>query len=88
MGGSTIARQTMENFVILIGNCDQPVARFQDLVGHNTFLGGQNFCFYYMLNKFFWAQQNLGGTKEILGHCPRMHPRDYGPDCDVTIIKT
>ena len=52
----------------------RPVARFQYLVGRNTFLRGQDFWFYYMFKtNFFWAQQNLGGN------CSRMPPRGDGP---------
>jgi len=31
----------------------------------------------YVENKFFWAQQNLGGTKD-LGYCPQIPPCGYG----------
>jgi len=44
------------------------VARFQYLVGHNIFLGGQDFCFYSMFKTNF-----LGATKFGV-HCPRMLP--------------
>ena len=47
----------------------RPVARFQDLVGHNTFLGRLDFCFYYMFrtnfsgrNKIWGAQKKFRGT--------------------------
>jgi len=33
----------------------------------------------YVWNKFLWAQQILGGTKEIWGALPPNAPRDYGP---------
>jgi len=56
----------------------RPVASFQYLVEENTFLGGQDFCFYYMYKTNFSGRNNIwGGTKEILGECPP--PRGYGP---------
>jgi len=34
------------------------------LGGQDTFLGGKDFCLYYMFKTiFFWAQQNFGGQK-------------------------
>jgi len=49
----------------------RPVAGFQYLVGHNTFLGGQDFYFYYMSKTNFSGR---GGTKEILGELPPNAP--------------
>ena len=44
----------------------RPVARFQDMVGHNTFLGGHDFCFYYMFETTFSGRNKVWrGTKEI-----------------------
>jgi len=41
----------------------RPVARFQYLMGHNTFLGGQDFCFYYVLKTNFSGRNKIwGGT--------------------------
>ena len=56
----------------------RPVARFQYLVGHNTFLGGKIFAFAICLKQIFWEQQNLGGTKEIWGSTAPEYP-PYGP---------
>jgi len=47
----------------------RPVARFQDLVEHNIFLGGHDFCFYSMFKTIFcgcnriwgWAQKKHRG---------------------------
>jgi len=59
----------------------RPVARFQYLVGHNTFFGGQDFCFYYVLKTNFSVHNKIwGGTKKILeGNAPECSPRGYGP---------
>jgi len=51
------------------------------VVGHNTFLGGKYFCFYYML------KTNFSGRNKIWGALPpNAPPRGYGPmhrfDCD------
>ena len=44
------------------------------------FRGARFLLLLYVWNKFFWAQQNLGGHKRNLGgHCPRMPPCGYGP---------
>jgi len=60
----------------------RPVARFQDLVGHNTFLSGQDFCFHYMFKtNFLGATKFCGAQKKFGGHCSRMPPRGYGPSC-------
>ena len=64
----------------------RPLARRQDLVGHNTFLGGQDFCFCYMFKTNFWAQ-NLGGTAP---ECPLVatglgHMRFSVPFCTARI---
>jgi len=49
----------------------RPVASFQYLVEQNTFLGGQDFCFYYMFKTNFSGRNNIwGGTKEIWGNAP------------------
>jgi len=58
------------------------VARFQDLVGHNAFLGGQDFCFYYMFETNFSGRNKIwDGTKEILGALPpNASPRGYGSE--------
>ena len=62
-------------------NCyGRPVARFQDLVGHNTFLGGHDFCFYYMFKTNFSGRNKIWGEQRNLGgHGPRIPPRGYGP---------
>ena len=53
----------------------RPVAPFQDLVGHNTFLGGQDFCFYYMFKTNFSERNKIWGAQKKFGvHCPRMPP--------------
>ena len=39
-------------------------------MGQNTFLGRQDFCFYYVWNNFFWAQHNLWG-----------HNQNTAPEC-------
>jgi len=59
----------------------RPVARFQDLVGHNTFLGGQDFCFYYMFETNFSGRNQIwADTKEIWGALPsNAPPRSCGP---------
>ena len=60
----------------------RPVARFWGLEGQNTFLGGHKFCFYYIFETKFSGIGNKkiwGGTKEIWGHCTRMHHRGDGP---------
>jgi len=44
----------------------RPVARFQDLVGHNTFLRGHDFCFNCMFKTNFSRRNKIWrGTKEI-----------------------
>ena len=41
----------------------RPVTRFQDLVGHNTSLWGQDFCFYCMFKTNFSGRNKIwGGT--------------------------
>jgi len=46
----------------------RPVARYWGLESECAFLGGEDFCSYYMLNtNFFLAQHNLGDTKTIWG---------------------
>jgi len=59
----------------------RPVARFQDLVGYNTFLGGQDFCFYYIFKTNFSGRNKIweGHKINFGGHCPRMSPRGYRP---------
>jgi len=58
----------------------RPVARFQDLVGHNTFLGGHDFCFYYMFKTNFSGRNKIWGEqKKFRGELPPMPPRGYGP---------
>jgi len=56
----------------------RPVARFKGLGEANFILGGQGFCFYYMLKqtgvKRFGAQHNLGG------YFPEYPPRVYRLD--------
>ena len=65
----------------ICSKCNRPVARFQDLVGHNTFLRGQIFCFYYMFNKDISGRNKIWGHKINLGtHCSRIPPRGFGPD--------
>jgi len=63
----------------------QPVARFQYLVGHNIFLGGQDFYFCYMFKTNFSGCNKIwGAQKEFGGHCLRMPPRGYGPGSGLT----
>ena len=52
----------------------RPVARFQDLVGHATFLGGQDFCFYYMFETNFSGRDKIWG-----GTAPEFPPVSTGP---------
>ena len=54
----------------------RPAARFQDLVGHYTFLGGQDPCFYYMFKSNFSGRNKIWrGTKEIWrGTAPECAP--------------
>jgi len=76
MGGSHI-RERGKNLLLsehsrfsmtISGHHTRPVARFQYLVGHNTFLGGQDFCFYYMFKTNVSGRNKiLGGTKKIGG---------------------
>jgi len=57
------------------------------LEGQNTFLGGHEFCFYYIFetnfsgNKKIWGgtKEIWGVTKEIWGALPPNAPRGYGP---------
>jgi len=62
----------------------RPVARFQYLVGHNTFLGGKDFCFYYILKTHFSGRNKIwgGARKKFGGALPPNAPpsRGYGPD--------
>jgi len=51
------------------------VARFWSLERRNTFLGGHEFCFYYIFERNFSGNKKIfGGTKEIWGctapECP------------------
>jgi len=56
---------------MLLSVDNRPVARFQYLVGHNTYLGGQGFCFYSMFKTKFSGRSKIwGGTKQIWGECP------------------
>jgi len=52
----------------------RPVARFQDLVGHNIFLGGHDFAFTICLKHIFLGATKFGGNKRNLGgtapECP------------------
>ena len=51
----------------------RPVARFQDLVGHNIFLGGKIFAFTVCLKQIFLGATKFGGHKKNLGGpWPRM----------------
>ena len=53
----------------------RPVARFQELVGHNTFLGEQDFCFYYMFKTNFSGRNKIwGGHKRNLGGITPEYP--------------
>jgi len=47
----------------------------------HIFKGEKFLLLLYVLNKFFWVQQNLGVNKKIGGHCPR-NPRGYEPEVD------
>jgi len=49
---------------------DQARSKVLRFVGQNTFVGGQDFCFYYMFKNF------LVGTRKIWG---ALSPNGYGP---------
>jgi len=56
------------------------VAKFQGLVGQNIFLGGQDFCFYYMFETNFPEHNTICGHKNIWGALPKnAPPLGYGP---------
>jgi len=42
----------------------RPVAKFQDLVEYNTFLGGQDFCYYYMFKTNFSGRNKTWGAQK------------------------
>jgi len=70
----------------MAGCSSRPVARFQDLVGHNTFLGNMILAFTICSKKIFLVTTKFGEAQRNLGrHCPRMNPCGYGP---VLIIVT
>jgi len=49
--------------------------------GAQYILGGQDFCFYYMLKTNFSGRNKIwGATKEIWGALPPNAPRGYGPE--------
>jgi len=49
------------------------------LKGHNTFLEGHDFCFYYIFKTKFSGNKKIwGDTKEIWGALPPNAPRGYG----------
>jgi len=51
----------------------RPVATFQDLVGRNAFLGGQDFCCYYMFKTNFSGRNEIWGSqKKFVGQFFRM----------------
>jgi len=53
----------------------RPVARFQGLVEHNIFLGGQYFYYHYMFKTNFAGRKKIrGAQKKFGGHFPRMPP--------------
>jgi len=48
-------------------------------VGHNTFLEGQDFCFYYTFKKIFLGATKFGEVqKKFGGHCSQMSPVAMG----------
>jgi len=49
----------------LLQRPNQALARFQDLVGHNTILGVTIFAFNICLKHIFLGATKFGGTKEI-----------------------
>jgi len=55
------------------------VARFQDLVGHNTFLRGQDSWFYYMFKSNFSGRNKIwGAQKKFWGYYSQMPPVAMG----------
>jgi len=53
----------------------RPVARFEDLVGHSTFLGGTIFAFTMCLKQtFLGATKFLGAQKKFRGALPPNAP--------------
>jgi len=65
------AVELIDNILMLCSY--RPVARFQDLVGHNTFLGGQDFRLYCMF------KTNFSGCNKIWRGTAPECPRGYGP---------
>jgi len=66
----------------------RPVARFQYLVGHNTFLRGQDFWFYYVFKTNFSGRNKIcGRTKEIWGALPPNAPHGYGPGATFSYLR-
>jgi len=58
----------------------KPVARFQDLVGHYTFLGGKILAFTICLNQIFLGATKFGGAQKIWrALSPNAPPCGYGP---------
>jgi len=49
--------------------------------GQNTFLGGQDFCFYYMFKTNFAGHNTIWGGTKIFGGAlpPNAPPHGYGP---------
>jgi len=50
------------------------------LEGQNTFLGGHDFCFYYIFKTNFSENKKFGGAQKKFGRAlPPNAPRGYGP---------
>lgn len=64
------------------GNQARPVVRLRGLGKQNTFVGGEEFCYYYNFKQIFWAQYNLGENKKYLGVTASEWSRGCGPEPD------
>jgi len=67
------------------------LASFYGLGWKNTFLEGKIFDFWYVLPRFFWAQQHLWGTSpeptNLVNTLPKWPPYATGPSLRVWILE-
>ena len=63
-------------------SCRQARSQVLKLGGWYKFLGGQDFCFYYMFKPNFSGHNKISGAQKIFGALFLNAPRGYGPGCN------